>query len=109
MDPICLAVRFGLHNEFRRLVSACEGCKVINVIELLTCKMLEYWVECPEEKKELITEFAFMTWIKNPEFQKHYLNDPSFIKISEQWKKEKNLKMEYTKNGQSSCLKWMSN
>lgn len=81
--PLCLRVKFELMNEFALKVGAEEDCKVVKVIELLTCKMIEYWIECPVEKDEKITEWAFMTWIKNPKFQKYYSDSENFKKIAE--------------------------
>lgn len=82
--PLCLRVKYELLNEFVNKVNS-EGCKIEKVIELLNCKMLEYWINCPKEKEELITDFAFMTWIKNPVFQKYYHGSKSFEKIAEQY------------------------
>ena len=82
--PLCLRVKYELSNEFIQKVNS-EGCKIEKVIELLNCKMLEYWINCPKEKEELITDFAFMTWIKNPVFQKYYYGSKAFEDISEKY------------------------
>lgn len=41
-EPLCLWVKYELSNEFAMMVNSEPGCKVEKVIELLTCKMLEY-------------------------------------------------------------------
>ena len=86
--PLCLRVKYELSNEFVQKVNS-VGCKIEKVIELLNCKMLEYWINCPKEKEELITDFAFMTWIKNPVFQKYYHGSKAFEDISQQYINER--------------------
>ncbi len=88
-EPICLRVRYELSSEFVSKVNAEPGCKVRNVIEILTCKMLEYWIDCPKEKENQITDYAFMTWIKNPVFQKYYHGTKAFEEIAEQYINER--------------------
>ncbi len=39
-EPLCLRVKYELMNDFTSLVSAEKDCKVVKVIELLTCKIL---------------------------------------------------------------------
>jgi hypothetical protein len=85
---LCLRVKYELSNEFVQKVNS-EGCKIEKVIELLNCKMLEYWINCSKEKEELITNFAFMTWIKNPVFQKYYHGSKAFEDISQQYINER--------------------
>jgi hypothetical protein len=70
--PLRLIVNYDRALKFRELVEQIKDCKVRNVIEIKTCEVLEYWIDCPEEQEEKITDMAFMTWITNPEFQKYY-------------------------------------
>lgn len=93
-EPICLRVKFELSAEFVSKVNSEEGCKVQNVFEILSCKMLEYWIDCPKEKENLITDYAFMTWIKNPVFQKYYHGTRAFEEIAENYISER-LKKEH--------------
>ena len=70
--PLELLVQYDLAARFRQDVEAIPDCRVRKVIELITCKLLLYWIDCPDDKIELITDMAFMTFITNPEFQKYY-------------------------------------
>lgn len=84
-EPLQLLVKYELMNEFALLVGSDRECKITKVIEVLTCKVIQYWIECPKEKEELIRDYAFMTWIRNPKFQKHYLETKAFIEIGKQY------------------------
>lgn len=84
-EPICLTVKYNLAFEFRALVEKTEGCVVKNVIEIKSGELLQYWIDCPKEKENLITDMAFMTWIKNPVFQKYYHGTKAFDEISEKY------------------------
>lgn len=83
-EPLCLNVKYPLAFEFRALVEKIPDCKVKNVIEIKTCEILQYWIECPKEKEDEIIDMAFMTWIKNPEFQKYYKETSAFKKMIEE-------------------------
>lgn len=92
--PLCLIVKYELSSEFVSKVNSEKDCKVQKVIEILNCKMLQYWIDCPKEKERLITDYAFMTWIKNPVFQKYYHGTKAFDEIAEQYIAER-LKKEH--------------
>jgi hypothetical protein len=74
-------VKYQLHGEFRRLVEQLPSCKVVKVIEMKTCELLQYWLECPKETEEVINSMAFMTFIKNPEFQEYYRDTKAFQEL----------------------------
>ena len=74
-------VKYQLHGEFRRLVEQLPSCKVVKVIEMKTCELLQYWIECPKESEEQINNMAFMTFIKNPEFQTYYKGTKAFQEL----------------------------
>lgn len=82
-EPLCLNVKYELAFEFRALVEKIPNCEVRKVIEIKTCEILQYWIDCPKEKEDEIVDMAFMTWIKNPEFQKYYKETPAFKKMIE--------------------------
>lgn len=84
-EPLCLRVKYELSSEFVSMVNSETGCEVQKVIEILNCKVLEYWIDCPKEKENLITDYAFMTWIKNPVFQKYYSGSKAFELIAENY------------------------
>lgn len=88
-EPLCLRVKYELSAEFVSKINSESNCKVQKVIEILNCKMLEYWIDCPKEKESLITDYAFMTWIKNPVFQKYYHSTRAFEEIAEQYISER--------------------
>ncbi len=81
IEPLCLTVRFALAYEFRALVEQIPNCKIINVFEINQGNLLQYWIECPKESEDLIVDMAFMTWIKNPVFQKYYHDTKAFQTI----------------------------
>lgn len=83
--PLCLMVKYELAFEFRSKVEQIEGCKVSKVIEIKSGELLQYWVDCPTELEEQITDFAFMTFIRNPIFQKYYKGTKAFEKIAEKY------------------------
>jgi len=87
--PLCLRVNYELSTEFVSMVHSEKDCKVQKVIEILNCKVLEYWIECPKEKENIISDYAFMTWIKNPVFQKYYQDSKAFKEIAEKYLSEK--------------------
>lgn len=84
-DPLCLTVNYLLHSDFRMLVSALKGVSIINVIEIKSCELIQYWIKCPKEHDNLITDYAFQTFIKNPVFQRYYHNSDAFKKIAEKY------------------------
>jgi len=88
-EPLCLTVRYALAFEFRALVEQLQCCKIKNVIEIKSCELLQYWIECPKEKENEVTDMAFMTWIKNPVFQKYYHNTRAFQEIAEKYVSER--------------------
>lgn len=73
-SPVC----YDLHNEFRALVEKQPDCSIRKVIELKSCVLLLYWIDCPKHMDETITEMAFMTHITNPKFQKYYADTKAF-------------------------------
>src|SRR6185503_8585690 len=87
-EPLCLTVKYALVFEFRALVEKEPDCKVRNVIEIKSGELLQYWIDCPKEKDNLITDMAFMTWIKNPIFQKYYHHTEAFKEIAEKYIEE---------------------
>jgi hypothetical protein len=88
-EPLCLTVKYALAFEFRALVERMQDCKVKNVIEIKSGELLQYWIECPKEKENEITDMAFMTWIKNPVFQKYYHDTRAFQEIAEKYVSER--------------------
>lgn len=87
--PLILSVKYELANDFRRLVEKTNPCKVEKVTELVSYSVLQYWIICPKELEAIITDYAFMTWIKNPVFQKYYHETQAFIAISENYINER--------------------
>ena len=83
-----LTVNYDLSNEFRQKVIS-ENCKIENVLEISSGFVIGFVINCPKEKEDLITDFAFMTWIRNPEFQKYYTGSKAFDKIAKQYEDEK--------------------
>ena len=88
-EPLCLTVKYALAFEFRALVERMQDCKIKNVIEIKSCELLQYWIECPKEKENEITDMAFMTWIKNPVLQKYYHDTMAFQEIAEKYVSER--------------------
>ncbi len=86
--PLCLPVNYELMDEFRSKVLAEEDCRIKNVIEMITCKVIQYIIECPKEKEKMILDWGFMTFIKNPKFQKYYLDSKNFQLIAEKYLQE---------------------
>jgi len=84
-DPLCLPTKYALSFKFRELVERNRDCKVINVIETKCMEVLTYIITCPDEKRELISDMAFMTWIKNPKFQKYFEETAEFKIIAAQY------------------------
>lgn len=75
---ISLFVNSKLSSAFRDKVNEQQRCSIKNVLEIIRGELLEYWIECPSEKIEHLTELAFMTFIKNKELQKYYANHRDF-------------------------------
>jgi hypothetical protein len=65
-------VNYTFANEFKNLIQNISNCKVENVIEFESNKLLEYWISCDESDKDLVIEMAFMTFIKTFKYQKYY-------------------------------------
>lgn len=61
-----------LSSAFVAKVNLEDDCKIQNVFEIIKNELFEYWIICPKEKEEKIIDLAFMTFIKNPKFQKYY-------------------------------------
>lgn len=91
-EPLCLTVKYDLSFEFRTLVESEEKCIIKNVIEIQSGKLIQYWIDCPKEKDNIITDMAFMTWIRNPVFQKYYHGTKAFETISENYIAEQLIK-----------------
>jgi hypothetical protein len=87
-EPLQLMVKYELSWEFRSLVESMQDCRIVKVIEYKTCELLQYWIDCPDSVSEKIVDMAFMTFIKNPEFQKYYRETNAFKLIAEQYLKE---------------------
>ncbi len=79
--PLELYVNYELSTKFRALVERMENCKIFKVVEIKSCKVLLYIIFCPEDKASEITEMAFMTWVKNPEYQKYYKEEEWGINV----------------------------
>lgn len=88
-EPLCLTVKYALAFEFRALVEQIPDCKIKNVIEIKSGELLQYLIGCPQEKENQIVDLAFMTWIKNPVFQKYYHNTKAFQNIAEKYVAER--------------------
>lgn len=108
--PLCLRVNYDLSTEFVSKVKS-EGCKIEKVIEIINCKLLEYWIDCPKEKENIISDYAFMTFIKNPVFQMHYSGTKAFESLAEKYIQEREEKDHNKENiiqkendGLRSCL-----
>jgi hypothetical protein len=84
--PLELWINFKLADEFRWLVKADKDCKIINELEVIRDECLIFIIECPDEKKESLIEYAFMTHIKNPDFQKYYKESDAYKEIAEEYK-----------------------
>lgn len=91
-EPLILSVKYALMNEFLELVRR-EELEIKKVVELVNCEVLQYWIDCPKEKENLITDYAFMTFIKNPVFQKYYHGTKAFEEIAEKYIKEREEKL----------------
>lgn len=89
--PLILTVTFNLSFEFKQLVDNEKDCEVIKVIEIRSGEYIQYWINCPKEKEKLITDYAFMTYIKNPVFQKYYVGTKAFDKIAEKYISERTI------------------
>lgn len=66
MVNLCLA------DQFIEKIRLESDCKIINVREWISGQLLQYYIECPDHKREYILELGFMTFVSNPEFQKYY-------------------------------------
>lgn len=88
-EPNIFNVNYNLSSEFVQKVNSEKDCKIEKVIEILTCKVLQYWIICPKEKEAEISDYAFMTWIKNPVFQKYYHGSEAFEKIKNDYIKSR--------------------
>lgn len=87
-NTLHLFVNYALSSDFVNKVNS-EGFGYIkNVFEIISCELLQYWIECPQCKVEIITEYAFMTFIRNPKFQKHYADSSNYKPIGEQYNQE---------------------
>jgi hypothetical protein len=80
-EPLGLFVYSPLAFAFRGLVERMAECKIKHIIELKSGQLLQYWIECPANKEDEIKEMAFMTWIKNPVYQKYYQDTSAFKEL----------------------------
>jgi hypothetical protein len=81
--PQIFNVRHALMGQFINLALQ-EGCKQQKVIEIIGRQLIQYWLIVPDGKQSLINDLAFMTWIKNPRFQKYYdLSEKVMLQIQE--------------------------
>ena len=71
-----------LMYAFRENIDALPNCKVVNVIAVNPMLMI-YIIEAAPSMEEKIQDYAFMTWIKNPLFQKYYKDYEAYKKIAE--------------------------
>lgn len=82
---LSLSVKYALSNDFRSLAESIEGVVVTNVVELKANEVLHYTLLCPHDKQNEVTELGFMTWIRNPVFQKFYSGCSAFAPIAEEF------------------------
>lgn len=74
-------VRLQLSDQFRDKINEIGG-KVENVVEQIAQVGLTFILEIPDDQEEYVQDLAFMTWIKNPKFQKYYkINDQLLAEI----------------------------
>lgn len=88
-SPVEIFVNYELSDECRKLIQALPDCSIVKVIEIVSCKVLSFWVKCPKELEPEISDMAFMTFIKNPVFQRRYHGTKAFEIISERYVKSK--------------------
>jgi glutamine amidotransferase PdxT len=82
-EPLCLRVKSELSAKFRYLTEK-TGAKIRNVFGI-SKDVIEYWIDCNEELENQITDYAFMTWIRNPVFQKYFQESETFQLIAEKY------------------------
>lgn len=83
-----LSVREELSYQFQCLTEKLGGVKFLNVVQ--PCKgILYHIIEADKSIHNQITDYAFMTFIKNPVFQKYYHGTDEFKNISEQYINER--------------------
>ena len=68
--------------ECRWLIEKAGG-KIINTVGTLDPNIILLIVEYPPELEAQIADYAFMTWISNPAFQKYYLESKAWQDYSE--------------------------
>ena len=88
---LSLHINYALHSNFRQRLSEI-GIKVLNTVEVVNSKVLMYIIDCPKELESDVTDLAFMTWIKNPVFQKYYHGTKEYEAIKEAYLLERELK-----------------
>lgn len=81
-------VNYNLSSDFVDKVNSEGNGYIKNVFEYISGELLQYWIECPPNKVEIIQEYAFMTFIKNPKFQKHYASSKNYKPIGEKYNAE---------------------
>jgi hypothetical protein len=64
-------VRYQLSQQFREKIQE-VGLVVYKIIEQISQVLLLFIIDVPDDKQEYINDLAFMTHIRNPEFQKYY-------------------------------------
>ncbi len=83
MRPLEIPVKYELAADFRHRVQSHKGCKIINVFEIVSNFVLQFWVECPPELEQQMTDYGFYTWVYNPKFQKYYAETDAFKLLTE--------------------------
>ena len=63
MNTLILPIFFNCHNEFCLDIKRLRECKIVKVREIKTCELLEYWIECPPELEQKVTEMGCNTFI----------------------------------------------
>lgn len=84
INTIELAVYPPLEQDFRELVQKENG-KITWNTEIIMGKWVILFIEVDNSKNELINDMAFMTFVKNPKFQKYYTNSENYKKIANEY------------------------
>lgn len=100
--PTGFMVNYALVYEFRNLVEQDRRCKVINVTEVVSEKVSYVEIRYPKEKGALISDYAFMTWISNPVFQRYYHESKVYQMIAEKYINEQVKKQQNEQQNQNT-------
>lgn len=84
-SPVEVFINYELSVDCRRLIEALPDCSIVKVVEIISCKVLAFWVNCPKELEKEVSDIAFMTFIKNPVFQRRYQGTKAFDVIAERY------------------------